>query len=131
MERNKVWCVVGEHTKDLTPENHLSKINFDDYCDFAMLTMVIEGGSNPFTNNKYTWFFDKARDATKASFALVTPERILVSHLKNAKNTLKGYWNDRKIRHYGVLDLEHKPWSSEQVLKTVEKTFNLLKASDI
>ncbi|XP_049520874.1 uncharacterized protein LOC119445182 [Dermacentor silvarum] len=45
------------------------------------------------------------------------------------QNTLRNYWTTKKIFHYGVLNLEVKPWEAVPIDNRVKQAFDFLKAA--
>ncbi|KAH6932473.1 hypothetical protein HPB50_006264 [Hyalomma asiaticum] len=132
MGKHTLFCVFGAYEQDYT------YVHIDGLCDYAFIPFYVSSkatfvdDSEPAIQN----LLGKAARANITSFGIhVTVRQVHEAtgfakrHLASAggQSTLRNYWTTKKIFHYGVLNLEVKPWDAETIANRVKQTFDFLK----
>ncbi|KAH7960174.1 hypothetical protein HPB49_017558 [Dermacentor silvarum] len=121
MGKHKVFCTFGTYEQDY------AYVHIDGLCDYAFI---------PYYVRKNGTFLDDTDPViqkllAKAAISNLTGTAFARGHMGSTggQNTLRNYWTTKKIFHYGVLNLEVKPWEAVPIDNRVKQAFDFLKAA--
>ncbi|KAL1440391.1 hypothetical protein MTO96_009435 [Rhipicephalus appendiculatus] len=132
MGKHKLFCVFGTYELN----NH-SYADIDGLCDYAFITFFARDQDNfEFHGTLAIWqLLNMSEVAKTTSFGInvaLRGVRLATAQLNTsdwAVDSVRAFWRVHKIYHYGVLDLEVKPWdnSIESRIKEVFELFKLIR----
>ncbi|KAL1440388.1 hypothetical protein MTO96_009432 [Rhipicephalus appendiculatus] len=129
MGKHKLFCVIGSYEI-----KNYSYVLIDGLCDYAFITFFARDDYNFDLHGAFALrkLLNESRVAKTTSFGIhvaLRGVRLATAQLIRddwAVERLRIFWKINKIYHYGVLDLEVKPWDNS-IDSTIKEVFDFLK----
>ncbi|KAL1440418.1 hypothetical protein MTO96_009459 [Rhipicephalus appendiculatus] len=126
MGKHTLFCTFGAYEQDYT------YVHVDGLCDYAFITYYVSNKATfcrrhrtlPF---RICWERPPGQTSPPSAF---TSTGFATRHVLSAagQNTLRNYWTTKRIYHYGVPNLEVKPWEAAPIDTRVKQVFDFFKA---